>query len=256
MDTATAEPKPSLAERLNLRWLHRLFTSSVGRKFVMGITGLALCGFLVIHLAGNLLLYTGAERYDHYAHTLHSKEWLPLAEAGLFALFFLHIYLAFSTTYDNRKARGTGYTMKQTKQDLAMVAPPHNWMFLSGAVVLGFLILHIIDMKLEIRTDIDYAGKGPAAIAVAVLQNPLSAGVYLVGSAVLFFHLWHGFASSFQSLGLNHPKYMPTIKRFGYLFAIVIAAGFFSLPLAALAWREFGAPVNSGESAISTPARH
>lgn len=253
MDTATAEPKPSLVARLNLRWLHRLLTSSVGRKFVMGFTGLGLCGFLVVHLAGNLLLYAGAERYDHYAHTLHQQEWLPLAEAGLFALFLLHIYLAFTTTYDNRNARRAGYAMKQTKQDLAMVAPPHNWMFLSGAIVLGFLILHIVDMKLALRSDIDYAGKGPAAIAVSVLTNPISAAVYLIGSATLFFHLWHGFASAFQSLGLNHPKFTPTIKRVGYLFAIVIAVGFFSLPIAAFAWKQFGAPTNPSDGAISAP---
>ena len=234
MDTATAEPRPSVVEKLNLRWLHRLLTSSVGRKFVMGATGLGLCAFLVVHLAGNFLLFAGSERYDHYAHTLHQQEWLPLAETGLFVLFLLHIYLAFTTTYDNRQARHTGYAVKRTKQELSTTAPAHNWMFLSGAVVLGFLILHIIDMKLEARSDIDYAGKGPSQIAVSVLTNGISAAVYMVGSAILGFHLWHGFSSAFQSLGLNHPKYMPTIKRFGYVFAVVIAVGFFSLPLAAL----------------------
>jgi succinate dehydrogenase / fumarate reductase cytochrome b subunit len=256
MDTATAEPRASVAEKLNLRWLHRLLTSSIGRKFVMGATGLGLCGFLVIHLAGNLLLFAGAERYDHYAHGLHEQEWLPLAEAGLFVLFLLHIYLAFTTTFDNRQARRTGYAAKRTKQDLATTAPAHNWMFISGAVVLGFLILHIVDVKLEARTDIDYAGKGPAAIAVSVLTNPISAAVYMVGSFILFFHLWHGFSSAFQSLGLNHPKYTPSIKRFGYVFAVVIAAGFFSLPLAAMVLERFGSPVNSGAEVISTPIGH
>uniref|UniRef100_A0A7C4LR57 Succinate dehydrogenase cytochrome b subunit n=1 Tax=Schlesneria paludicola TaxID=360056 RepID=A0A7C4LR57_9PLAN len=234
MDTAAADPKPSVVEKLNLRWLHRLLTSSIGRKFVMGLTGLGLCGFLVVHLAGNLLLYAGPESFDRYAHALHEQEWLPLAEAGLFALFLLHIYLAFVTAAENRAARHTGYALKQSKRrDLVWEWPAHNWMFLSGAVVLGFLILHLVDMKFEARPDVDYAGKGPYAVTVSVLRNPYSAAVYLLGTAILGFHLAHGFASAFQSLGLSHPKYTPLIKSFGYVFAVVIAAGFFSLPLSA-----------------------
>jgi len=255
MDTATAEPRPSVVERLNLRWLHRLLTSSVGRKFVMGLTGLGLSGFLVVHLAGNLLLYSGAERYDHYAHTLHEQEWLPLAEAGLFLLFFLHIYLAFATTYDNRRARGTPYAAKRSKQDLVTTAPPHNWMFVSGAVILGFLILHIIDMKLEARPDIVYEGKGPAAITFSVLQNPISAVVYIVGSLFLLPHLWHGFSSAFQSLGLNHPKYTPTIKLMGYVFAVVIALGFFSLPVATWVLPNLAVESQPSQGAISAPVK-
>ncbi|GIX05484.1 MAG: hypothetical protein KatS3mg114_1353 [Planctomycetaceae bacterium] len=233
MASTVAEAAPGWVRRLNLLWLHRLLTSSIGRKFVMGITGLGLCGFLVIHLAGNLLLYVGPERYDHYAHTLHQQEWLPLAEAGLFLFFLLHVYLAFVTTRANRQARRQAYAVKVSKrQDLALSQPPHNWMFLSGMIVLGFLILHLIDMKFAARTDVDYTGKGPYAVAIAVLSTPLSASVYMLGTVVLGFHLCHGFASAFQSLGLNHPKYTPLIKLVSWLFALVIAAGFFSLPLA------------------------
>ena len=85
MDAAGAEPKGSLLDKLSLGWALRLLTSSIGRKFVMGITGLALCGFLVVHLAGNLFLYAGPEKFNKYALGLHEQEWLPLAEAGLAA---------------------------------------------------------------------------------------------------------------------------------------------------------------------------
>ena len=105
MDAASAEPKETLFQKLNLRWLLRLLSSSIGRKFVMGLTGLGLCGFLVVHLAGNLFLYSGAEKFNGYAHTLHEQEWLPLAEVGLFVLFLAHIYLAFVTTAENKAAR-------------------------------------------------------------------------------------------------------------------------------------------------------
>jgi succinate dehydrogenase / fumarate reductase cytochrome b subunit len=256
MDTATTEPRPSVVERLNLRWLNRLLTSSVGRKFVMGATGLGLCGFLVVHLAGNLLLYGGPEGYDRYAHMLHEQEWLPLAEAGLFLLFFLHIYLACATTWDNRQARNVGYSAKQTKQEhLWSKFPVHNWMFISGAIILGFLILHIIDMKLEARGDIDYVGKGPAAITFNVLLNPISAVVYVIGTIFLLPHLWHGFSSAFQSLGLSHPKYTPLIKVIGYVFAVVIAIGFCSLPVAVRLFPNLAAETQSTEGPVSAPVK-
>lgn len=232
MATTTVEPKPSVVQKYNLRWLLRLLTSSIGRKVVMGLTGLLLCGFLVVHLAGNLLIYSGRAAYDGYAHKLHEQEWLPLAEAALFALFAAHIYLAVVTTRENRRARAVGYAVKESKiPGKILPVPTSNWMFLSGAVVLGFLCLHIVDMKLQARSHIHYEGLSPFQIAVAVLSDPLSQAVYIAGTIFLGFHLSHGFASAFQSLGLRHPKYTPVIKAFGLVFAVVIAAGFCSLPI-------------------------
>lgn len=235
MDAASAEPKPSLLQKLNLHWLVRLFSSSIGRKFVMALSGLGLCGFLVVHLAGNLFLYHGPEAFNKYALALHEQEWLPLAEAGLFALFILHIYLAFSLTLENRLKRSVAYGKKESKiVGKASINPPSNWMFISGAVVLGFLILHISDMKLHVRPDVKYVDEhdtAPYLNTLAVLSNPISQIVYIVGTIFLGFHLAHGFSSAFQSLGLNHPKYMPLIKIVGILFAVVIAAGFCSLPI-------------------------
>lgn len=233
MGSSSVEPKPSVVEKLNLKWTLRLLNSSIGRKFVMGITGLGLCGFLVAHLAGNLLLYVGGDKFDHYAHTLHQQEWLPLAEAALFAMFLVHIYLAFVTTIENRRARKQAYLIKESKiAGRVLNPPPSNWMFISGTIVLGFLILHIIDMKLGLRPDVQYGEEGEAyKNTVAVLSNPISRVVYALGTLVLGLHLAHGFSSAFQSLGLSHPKYTPAIKAAGIVFAIVISAGFFSLPV-------------------------
>ena len=238
MDGASTEPKVCWSQKLNLLWLSRLLTSSIGRKFVMGITGLGLCGFLVVHLAGNLFLYSGAEKFNGYAHKLHEQEWLPIAEAGLFVLFLAHIYLAFVTTAENKAARTAQYERKETKiRGRILNFPPSSWMFISGAVILGFLLLHLIDMKLGLRPDVKYLAEhdaaAPFANTTAVLRTPLSALVYVIGTIFLGFHLSHGFSSAFQSLGLNHPKYMPLIKVFGVIFAIAIAAGFCSLPITA-----------------------
>ena len=214
-------------------WFIRALSTSVGQKLVMGATGLLLCGFLTVHLAGNLLLFQGAEHYNKYAHKLHENELLPVAEAGLLVLFVLHIILAFSTTRMNTAARPVGYREKQTKLvGSPFKVEPHNYMFLTGMIVLGFLLLHLSDMRLaEWKMRLPYdESMSPADHALMVLKDPISATVYILGSLVLGFHLLHGFQSAFRSLGLNHPKYTPFITKLGVLFAIVIGVGFASLP--------------------------
>lgn len=232
MGSSTVEPKPSVVEKLNLKWALRLLSSSIGRKFVMGVTGLLLCGFLVVHLAGNLLLFGGQPGFDRYAHNLHEFELLPLAEAGLLVLFLAHIYLAFTTAKDNTAARSVEYAVKQSKLPKGVInfPPPSNWMFASGAVVLGFLLLHMVDMRMKVRPFIDYHAEEYAFYnTILILSNPYSRLVYLIGIVFLGFHLSHGFSSAFQSLGLSHPKYTPTIKLLGLVFAIAIAVGFASI---------------------------
>ena len=232
------QSSPSAGGKSATKWIMTLLSSSIGQKFVMGITGLLLCGFLVVHLAGNLLVYVGANAYNKYAKELHSMMLLPVAETGLFLLLFAHIALAFKLTSDNRKARQITYHEKQSK----IQEPPSifgrtpmgrtsSWMFISGSIILIFLIMHMIDMKLHLNPTVDYKDQSPFGIIVQVLGSGLSAPIYIVGTLVLGFHLSHGFWSAFQSLGLNHPKYTPLIKKLAILFAIVIAAGFVSLPL-------------------------
>ncbi len=218
----------------------KALSTSVGRKIVMAITGLLLVGFLISHLAGNLLLLQPADdkgefAYDHYAHWLHGQMWLPIAEVGLFALFAAHIYLAVVTSRANRAARKTNYLQKQLKyEDRAPVAGD-SWMFVSGAVVLGFVILHLVDFKMELRPDVTYEGLGPRDKAVTVLKTPLSLGVYVVGAIFLWFHLAHGISSALQTLGLRSRKCSEAIRWGGNLLAALLALGFMSLPLLALA---------------------
>lgn len=219
-----------------MKWLLNALSSSVGRKFVMAITGLLLCGFLVVHLAGNLLLFVGPDAYNAYAHKLHDNEGLlMIAEVGLFALFFIHLYLAFRLTIDNRLARGKDYLDRVNKrEDELSRLRPDTWMLLSGLIVLGFICLHLIDFKLEARPDAslyttsDGKPVEPYDKAVNLLQTPLTALGYLVGCIFLFAHLSHGFSSAFQTLGANHPKYNTLIKRSGLAFAVLMGLGFAS----------------------------
>lgn len=215
-----------------MSWLMKALCSSVGQKFLMGITGLLLCGFLVVHLGGNFFLFVGQDAYNDYAHKLHSQEGLlKVAEAGLFGLFLLHILLAIVTGRQNRKARGrTDYLLTESKQGPSPIPSggARSWMFATGAVVLGFLILHLVDFTWEARGDLEYVGKDPFMKARMILTNPVSAVFYSIGCIVLGVHLSHGFASAFQSLGINHPKYNGMLRCLSLTFAWFIAIGFVS----------------------------
>ena len=198
----------------------------------MGVTGILLCGFLVAHLAGNLLLYVGADAYNDYAAALHKQEWLiKIAEAGLITLFGAHVYLAFTTTKMNRRARRVAYSMKETKRKIpAIPGGANSWMFATGAVVLGFVIWHLLDFTIEGR-NLEYDGKTPFEKALMLLRNPVSAVIYVIGCVALGIHLSHGIQSAFQSLGLNHPRYTKLISLGGMVAAWVLAGGFLSFVL-------------------------
>lgn len=216
--------------------LLRALSSSVGKKFVMAATGLLLCLFLAGHLGGNLLLYVGPRAYNSYAHGLHSQEWLvKIAEIILLILFVAHIYLAIRTTQENRSARARQYLVKHSKLDVAPHTTswpmhPEAWMFTSGAIVLAFLILHVAQFTFEIPLPWmrPHSTEEPYSKAIRILRDDLTGIAYVIGCVILGIHLWHGFASAFQSLGISHPRYRPLIKWVGVAFATIIGLGFAS----------------------------
>ncbi|MCY2964973.1 MAG: succinate dehydrogenase cytochrome b subunit [Planctomycetota bacterium] len=215
----------------------KAFSSSIGKKLVMAITGLALCGFLAAHLGGNLLLYVGAEQYNHYAEALHSQKLLlPIAEVGLLLLFVMHLVTAFRTTLENRAARPIGYEMRQSKLPPGpFLKPASSVMYGTGIVVLLFLLLHLSDFKFELRNPA-VESETPFAKAQILLRDPLTAIVYIIGSFALGYHVLHGVQSAFQTLGFNHPKYNSGVKTLSTLFALAVALGFSSFPLWAWAF--------------------
>lgn len=219
-----------------MNWLKRAILSSVGKKVLMAATGLLLCGFLVVHLAGNLLLYQSESIYNEYAHGIHAEKMavpLVIAEVGLLVLFVIHLGLAWRLTRENQEARPVEYAMAQSKRDHGTAAyPPSTVMGITGLIVLLFILLHLIDFKFEWRIDVH--NKDPFTKAMLLLQNPITCIVYVVGSIVLGYHLVHGVESAFQSLGLNHPKYQPLIRFVSVVFACVIGIGFASFPLWAI----------------------
>lgn len=204
----------------------------------MAITGLLLCGFLVTHLAGNLLLYAGAEQFNHYAESLHS--WgllLNAAEVALAGLFLAHIGLAWSTNAMNRQARRQQYSRTESKQPPAALPAggASAWMFVTGLLIAFFLVVHVTDMRLKKNPTIDYAAavEGGAVneyVAVRLaLTNWATSWAYVIGLLALGIHLGHGFRSALQTLGANHPRWNRLLEISGLLFAWIIALGFLSL---------------------------
>lgn len=216
-----------------LRWIIRAVSSSVGQKLVMAVTGLMLCGFLIAHLGGNIFLFVGEEAYNDYAHALHKNEWLlMIAEVGLIGLFFAHIGLAISTSNMNQKARRDNYAQKETKQGTFILpgGGASSYMFATGAVVLGFVILHLVDFTFKLRPGVDYASveNNEFEKAKMLLSNPVSALVYIVGCSALAVHLVHGFGSALQTLGFGHPKYAKLVRCASVAFGWTIGIGFIS----------------------------
>lgn len=210
----------------------KVLASSIGKKAQMGISGLLLCGFLVAHLGGNLLLFLpdGGKAYNEYAHALHSQTvLLPVAEIGLVLLFAWHLVLALLTNKDNADARPVGYALQRSKQEQGPISQPaSSVMMATGVVVLMFVLLHLADFKFKLRNHVP--DEEPFTKAVRLLQDPITCVGYIIGTLVLGYHVLHGFQSAFQSLGLNHPKYTPLIKLASLAFAILVGLGFASLP--------------------------
>ncbi|WP_372368192.1 succinate dehydrogenase cytochrome b subunit [Candidatus Uabimicrobium sp. HlEnr_7] len=202
----------------------KFLSTSVGKKVAMAITGQCFCAFLVVHLAGNLTLFLGQKQFDMYAGQLEKLPMLVYpAEAVLILLALFHIGAALKLTLENKSARPVGYAVYKSK---AAGDWASSKMFITGVFILGFLVLHLIQFKFGERPD----GSLYNTVFSAFTQ-PLWVGVYVAFIAILSTHLSHGFQSAFQSLGINHPKYTPIIKKTSYVYAFVMWAGYTSIPL-------------------------
>ncbi len=237
-------PAQTLSKVPGIGPLVKAYSTSVGQKILMAVSGLSLCGFLVAHLGGNLKLYAGEKAFNDYAHALHSLgPILAAAEVGLFAMFALHIGLAISTGAMNKAARRNAYFMKETKQGMSVVpSGVSNWMLVTGVVIAFFLVCHIIDMKLKVGPGVDYSAaaneKGEVVNEFHAVKSVLStssrAFIYIVSLVALGLHLSHGVRSALQTLGIHHKRWNAILQFVSVSFAWAISLGFMSLVVWAL----------------------
>ena len=212
--------------------------SSVGRKFITGITGLLLVGFLIAHLIGNFLLLVGADAFNEYAyfleHALHGGL-IIVAEVGLLAMFGFHIVAAVAVQLSKHKARDTGYEENGYAGGKSKKSKASMSMIITGTILLIFLVLHIIHFKFGeteyITTHDGHEMKNLYALVIHEFKNPLMVVLYMLVMAMLGTHLKHGIWSAMQSLGATRKDTLPLIYGGGMALAIILAIGFLMIPL-------------------------
>lgn len=220
--------------------------SSVGKKFLTGITGLVLCVFILEHLSGNLLLlHKNPGPFNRYAHWLHSLgEVLIVIELGLVAVFAVHIIMGISVAVRKTEARpramryfktaGAGHPSRKSLSSVSMLV--------TGIVLLAFVIIHLKMFKFGPGVEAEYVdahlteihGEEVRDIYRLVeeeFSNIWTVIGYVAVMLLLGLHLRHGFWSAFQSIGIGHPRYAPFIYAVGIVFAAAMAVGFLLLPI-------------------------
>lgn len=202
---------------------------------ILAITGIGLALFLPIHLAGNLLLLAGSETFNRYALTLVSIPLLaPVVEIGLLALFVIHVFRAITNYFVNQKARGSRYAVKRWAGGASRKTWASTTMVLSGLTIGIFVPVHLLQMKFGTYypTTIDgVPARDLFRLVRELFKNPVVVGFYLFCMAVVGAHIYHGFASAFQSLGFNDRKLARATLFAGRALGVAIGLGFFVLPI-------------------------
>jgi succinate dehydrogenase / fumarate reductase, cytochrome b subunit len=214
------------------------FSTSVGTKLLIALTGLCLVGFLAFHLYGNLLLFFGGPKYNEHAHALISNPLVIPAEFGLIAIFLLHVFKAVLNYFDNRAARAQGYEVKKWAGGPSRKSWGSTTMILSGIVIFIFVPLHLVTFKYGAN----YAAAGEPGVRdlyrllIEVFQSPAYVVFYVVAMTVVGLHLRHGVASSLQSLGLIPAAWTRAFLAACLAVALLVGAGFVLVPIYIYLW--------------------
>lgn len=208
------------------------FSTAIGTKILIALTGLALVGFLVLHLAGNLLLFFGPAKFNGYAHTLVTNPLLIPAELGLLLVFLVHLLKAATNYAHNRAARPVKYQKKVWAHGASRKSVGSTTMIVSGTVTLIFIVIHLATFKFGPQyPSTDGSGERDLfRLVVEVFHNPWTVAFYAACMLVIGFHLRHGISSAFQSLGLIPSAWTRVFLTTGAVLAVLIAGGFFILP--------------------------
>ena len=212
----------------------KAFSSSIGSKFLIALTGFLLFLFLVSHLAGNLLFIAGPDAFNHYAHRLISNPLILVAEFGLVAIFLLHIVKTIAMFAGARGARPERYAATKwakTKNDRSRKSLSSTTMILTGTITLLFVITHLVTFKFGPYYETAEGIRDLYRLQLAVFSSPGYIAFYLVAMTVIGFHLWHGISSAAQSFGLDSPKWTPRILWIGRGLTVLITVGFALLPI-------------------------
>jgi len=211
----------------------RFFTSTIGKKYIMGITGLIWAGFVLVHMAGNMLILVGASAYNNYAHALEKTPITPIVEVILIASVIAHVACAISLTRQNRKARGPQRYTQNTNGQKAIYTPA-RLMAVQGSLILAFLVLHLAGFKYGTYYETTVDGvvmRDLHRLVIEIFKQPGYLAWYVFSLCLLAFHLSHGVGSTIQSLGILNDRMAPNVKRISLIYGFGVAAGFIVQPL-------------------------
>ena len=218
--------------------------TSIGRKWVVALTGIFLIFFVIVHMAGNLQMFSPtSEAINRYAFLLKSN---PLVLWGfrlaLLTSAVLHIWAALSLARENRAAKPVNYAVKGRRTRLGVTLASVT-MVISGTVILGFVIFHLLHFTAQV---VDRSYREMEAVVdgktmhdvhrmvVAGFSKPLISGFYILAMGLLFFHLRHGAASVFQTIGIRDRTLSKFIQSASWVLAVILFLGFSSIPVAVL----------------------
>jgi succinate dehydrogenase / fumarate reductase cytochrome b subunit len=220
-----------------MNWVVRFFTSSIGCKILMALTGLALFGFVLGHLAGNLTVYGGPGTMNAYAKGLRDLgPMLWILRCLILAVAVLHILSALRLTRLNRAARPVAYVRKESIESTAA----SRSMMLTGATVLAYVVFHLAHLTWgtvlsDYAHHVDAEGRHDVYFMVVMgFKQWWITALYVVAMVVLGVHLRHGISSFFQTLGLHHVRYNALIEKAGPVLAVLIVIGYLSIPISVL----------------------
>jgi succinate dehydrogenase / fumarate reductase cytochrome b subunit len=217
--------------------LARAYRSSLGKKYIMAITGFLLFLFVIVHMLGNLQVYIGRDAVNAYAALLKSKPALLwAARGGLFIIAVLHIVSALQLAAENRAARPQPYAEGKPIASYAA-----RTVLLSGLIILAFVVYHLMHFTFGV-TNPEFMNMHDGlsrhdvyGMIITAFRNPYVSVFYIISMGLLCLHLSHGVSSTFQSLGIRRRTTLVAFNRFAQISAIVIFIGNCSIPISILA---------------------
>jgi succinate dehydrogenase / fumarate reductase cytochrome b subunit len=210
-----------------------LFTSSLGKKYLMGLTGFFLITYLIVHATLNAFIFyndDGASFNAAAGFMLHNYV-IRFLEVGLFAAFILHAVQGLLLWKQNRAARPIGYDKTNFPKEIKWYSRTMGWL---GTFILLFLVMHLWHFWASTKNELYFGGPEVNLYhqMKEIFTNPIWFTLYMIGLASLLFHLLHGFKSAFQTFGINNRRWLPIVKAIGVFYSIAICLLFASMPLA------------------------
>ena len=219
-----------------------IFNSSLGKKYIMAVTGFVMVLFVIGHLLGNLQVFLGPEAINRYGNLLQTNvEILWPVRIGLLIVLVLHIWAAAKLSIENKSARPIGYAQYQPVGS----SYASRTMLMSGLILFVFIIYHLLHYTVQVQS-INLTGQNFSGfedlkkrhdvfrMMVVGFSNPWVSGFYILGMALLCLHLSHGVSSMFQSIGWKNQAYGPVLDRGARAVAALIFLGYTSIPVAIL----------------------